>query len=164
MLGPITCERVGNSSTYKTKWLCQCKCSTEPKWVIKENLTRGLSTGCFGCYGTRNSSQDNGNWKGYGEISGEVIHRIRTGAVSRAIEVDVNLEDLNALWLSQGRRCALTGLRLALLETASLDRIDSGRGYVNGNVQWVHKHVNKMKNDLPESVFIEMCKAVAKHK
>ena len=48
--------------------------------------------------------------------------------------------------------------------TASIDRIDSSAGYVAGNIQFVHKHINKMKNNLDEQCFIEMCKLVAFHK
>jgi hypothetical protein len=47
--------------------------------------------------------------------------------------------------------------------TASLDRIDSSKGYVEGNVQWVHKRINIMKNDLSDSEFIEWCRVVSKN-
>lgn len=45
--------------------------------------------------------------------------------------------------------------------TASLDRIDSGQGYTNSNIQWVHSMVNMCKNKYPQDKFIEMCRAVA---
>jgi hypothetical protein len=72
---------------------------------------------------------------------------------------------------SQGKRCKLTGWQLAMFptstsinsQTASLDRIDSTKGYVPGNIQWVHKHINMMKQHFPEEAFVEMCKAVALH-
>lgn len=47
--------------------------------------------------------------------------------------------------------------------TASLDRIDSNRGYTQDNVQWVHKDVNKMKMDLNQQIFVELCRAIAAH-
>jgi hypothetical protein len=31
-----------------------------------------------------------------------------------------------------------------------MDRIDSNKGYVEGNVQWVYKYVNLMKRDFPQ--------------
>lgn len=34
-------------------------------------------------------------------------------------------------------------------------------GNVEGNVQWVHKTINKMKMDLPQDDFIKFCKLVA---
>jgi hypothetical protein len=43
------------------------------------------------------------------------------------------------------------------------DRIDSSKGYVVGNIQWVHKHINKMKNKYPQDHFIEMCRLVAEN-
>ena len=47
--------------------------------------------------------------------------------------------------------------------TASLDRIDSSLGYTIGNVQWVHKHVNVMKNIYPQNMFLFICCEVAKN-
>ena len=46
--------------------------------------------------------------------------------------------------------------------TASLDRIDSSLGYVKNNVQWVHKDINKMKQELNENYFKNLCKIIAK--
>jgi hypothetical protein len=68
----------------------------------------------------------------------------------------------------QGGLCALTGEPLTFKnlnkgtdQTASLDRIDSSLGYVEGNVQWVHKDVNLMKNVLSQARFIELCSLVS---
>lgn len=44
--------------------------------------------------------------------------------------------------------------------TASLDRIVSTKGYVEGNVQWVCKMVNIMKNVYDQEDFINMCKKI----
>lgn len=46
--------------------------------------------------------------------------------------------------------------------TASLDRIDSTKGYTLDNIQWVHKHINVMKMDLDQEYFIKLCKLVTK--
>ncbi len=46
--------------------------------------------------------------------------------------------------------------------TASLDRIDSRGHYEVGNVQWIHKDLNIMKNSYDANYFIDMCKSVAK--
>lgn len=82
------------------------------------------------------------------------------------------------MFLKQNRRCAISGLELTFdylgnradwkhsetcKITASLDRIDSSKGYVEGNVQWVHKRINIMKNDVPQSEFIEWCRTVARN-
>lgn len=163
VLGPIQCLKGASRTKYRTNWLCQCKCGSKPKWVLKQNLVLGRSKGCYECYGIRNSGKDNGNWKGCGEISGEAFNKVRNGAKSRGIDLNVSQDELNELWLNQGRKCALTGMLLVMGETASLDRINSDLGYYPGNVQWVHKTVNIMKNDYPQKLFIEMCRLVTKH-
>ena len=45
--------------------------------------------------------------------------------------------------------------------TASIDRIDSDKGYYIGNIHWVHKAINKIKWDYTEPYFIELCEAVS---
>lgn len=48
-------------------------------------------------------------------------------------------------------------------QTASLDRIDSSKGYVLGNIQWVHKDINKMKLDYDQDYFIDICRRIAEY-
>ena len=42
-------------------------------------------------------------------------------------------------------------------KTATLDRIDSTLGYIKTNVQWVHRDINKLKSNFPESYLIKLC-------
>ena len=44
-----------------------------------------------------------------------------------------------------------------------MDRIDSTKGYVEGNLQWVHKVVNKIKWDLDQEVFLSWCQRISHH-
>ena len=44
--------------------------------------------------------------------------------------------------------------------TASLDRIDSSKGYTIDNIQWLHKDINKMKWDFSQEKFLELCKKI----
>jgi hypothetical protein len=70
----------------------------------------------------------------------------------------------------QNKKCALSGLELkfpefgekATKQTASLDRINSDLGYVKSNIQWLHKDVNKIKWELSQIRFIELCKLITK--
>jgi hypothetical protein len=75
--------------------------------------------------------------------------------------VTITCEDLYGKWVEQEGRCRYTGWRLKLMDDASVDRIDSTHGYVLGNIQWVHKDVNKAKMALREDDFISLCCAVA---
>jgi archaellum component FlaC len=47
--------------------------------------------------------------------------------------------------------------------TASLDRVDSAKGYIKGNVQWVHKDINMMKQQYSQEYFIQMCRLTTEH-
>ena len=45
----------------------------------------------------------------------------------------------------------------------SLDRIDSSKDYVLGNIQLVLKEVNYMKQSLSQEDFINICKKISNH-
>jgi hypothetical protein len=107
-------------------------------------------------------------WKGYGEISGDFYRSISDGAASRGFDFLVSIENLWSLFLKQNKKCALSGQFLILSKgrrhevgTASLDRIDSSKGYYIENIQWVHKDVNIMKGDFSQEYFIKLCHAIA---
>jgi hypothetical protein len=86
----------------------------------------------------------------------------------RDIPVEMTIDDAWALYQQQEGLCALSGVPIDFGQgtfrdsevTASLDRIDSSKGYSVKNVQWVHKRVNLMKLDMPQEEFFEWCKAV----
>lgn len=114
------------------------------------------------------------NWKGYKGISGDYWRGIQQAGVAKGLGFDLTLEFLWDLFEKQKGTCALSGLPLILecslgdlnkngyqRKTASLDRIDSSRGYLQENVQWVHKDINQMKSNRTDEEFIELCKAVA---
>lgn len=48
-------------------------------------------------------------------------------------------------------------------QTASVDRIDSTKGYTPDNVQWVDKRINFMKQHFSQVEFVELCCLVSKH-
>lgn len=115
------------------------------------------------------SNNQNGLWKGYGEISGSFFNDIKTSAKRRNIEFDITIEFLWDVFLKQGRTCALSGKELIFGSnkkeetSASVDRIDSSKGYTEDNVQWVDKTVNVMKWSLSQEDFIEICKQIAEN-
>lgn len=160
-------RRTANSVTRQPRFLCRCKCGKR-RIVFGDHLVKGRSKSC-GCSPATGSAHV--QWSGYGDISGDYWHQIRRCA-SRAkgrsynIEFCLTIKYAWRLFLRQKRRCNLTGVPLQILavgRTASLDRIDSKRGYVPGNVQWVHKDVNMMKGKFLQTRFIEVCRQVTKH-
>lgn len=73
-------------------------------------------------------------------------------------ETDVDLEYLKNLWEEQKGICPYTKIKMILprttkesnlksLKKASLDRIDSSKGYIKGNVEFVCMVINLAKNN-----------------
>ena len=89
-------------------------------------------------------------------------------AKRRKKDFNLTIEFLQELWDRQGGRCAISGLPIEHInkkvyqgQTASLDRIDSSKGYTEDNVQWVHKTINFMKLEMTTKEFVSMCKIVS---
>lgn len=107
---------------------------------------------------------------GQGDISSQYWNKIKQGAVKRGLEFNITGEYIWNLFLYQGKKCAITGVDLTLssggskdrrrYQTASLDRIDSSRGYTEENVQWVHKYINRMKGASHDSELYEWAKLI----
>lgn len=153
-----------------TMWKTRCDCGNEGR-AGGQNLRTGKIRSC-GCSRWRKGS-DHHQWGGYGKISGAkwrlIQNRSRYRKSRQTQSFDITIEYAWELYERQRGRCALTGLPIGFgekqsdPETASLDRIDSKLGYVVGNVQWVHKDINRMKNAFDQDYFIAMCRAVSAH-
>jgi hypothetical protein len=137
--------------------LCLCDCGNTVR-TRTEPLRKNKVNSC-GC-------QPGANWQGVGELSKTYFGRLQQNARRRNIEFDITMAELWESLVHQEHRCALTGLPIRLHVhtanpcTASVDRIDSTRGYTTDNIQWVHKDVNMMKRDLSQGRFIELCRAI----
>ena len=115
-------------------------------------------------------AEKNPRWSGHQMISKTYWNIIETGAASRDLEFEIDIEEMWEIYEKQGRMCAISGVDIILSkkarpekgeQTASIDRIDSSKGYTLDNVQWVHKAVNRMKMDMTESEFITWCKIIS---
>jgi len=113
---------------------------------------------------------------GVGLICGTLTTYLRRKARERNLIWDLSEEYLWNLFLKQGGKCVLSGCDIILttkinkhgnidrtILTASLDRIDSNLGYIEGNVQWLHKTINIMKQSLSDSEFIQWCYLIVNH-
>ena len=82
----------------------------------------------------------------------------------------VTIEEVWELFESQICRCALTGLPILFkgikldATLTSLDRMDSSKEYVAGNLQWTHKKLNSMKWAYGTNDFGSFCKLVVEKK
>ena len=91
----------------------------------------------------------------------------------RNLEFDIDIDYVMQLLGQQKGKCALTGWDLEFTRGgdwdgknprgATMDRINSRRGYVRGNIQLVCGMPNVIKSHLDRDAFVELCKAVAKN-
>lgn len=157
---------------WRVRWRCLCDCGTR---VIRghDYLKNTPSPSCGCTHRKQWKAEQCPRWKGCGELSGAYFSRTIKSAKRRGIEFRLSINQLWQLFVAQEGKCALTGLPLRFgryedripeyRQTASLDRIDSEKGYIQGNVWWVHKDVNLMKNELTLERFVEVCRLVTEH-
>jgi hypothetical protein len=90
----------------------------------------------------------------------------------RNYEYDVDLEYLKKVWDSCNV-CVYSGVKLTLpthiqnnnpLVTASIDRIDSTKGYVKGNIQYISITANHAKNSMSHEQMLEFCELIMENK
>ena len=166
-------EVIGDS--YKegncTWHLCKCICGLERpvrKWFLNNNKTNGC--GCSNIK-TRFKAQSVGN------LSKSYYTSFKASRISKgkSFDDDVDMEYLWDLYNNQGGKCAISGMNISLnprwsaqnkgsytavIQTASIDRIENSKGYTRGNVQWVHKDVNYMRGSFSVQDFLSICKHV----
>lgn len=87
-------------------------------------------------------------------------------AKRRSKEVNITLQDLKSQWERQAGECPyfrvflhhpLTNGENDVIFTASLDRIDSRRGYVKGNIQFVSMAANYAKHKMSHQEMLRLC-------
>lgn len=158
------------SGRRRAKVKVKCKCGTE-HLLRPDSLNQNLQ-GCYDCTRAK-PGKDNPSWKGIGNLCSLEYSRLKRQAKQRGIKFSITKEYIWKLFQEQNEKCALSTVEIELVpnyyvkrgkkQTASLDRIDSKLGYIKGNVQWVHKDINVMKNGYDSNYFIKMCKAVAEN-
>lgn len=162
--GKLLVVKAVESKIKPLKWECLCDCG-KTKIIVGRSLKSGASASC-GCL--KSAYLKKTLWTGYEEISGSYFGSLKWGAKRRNLDFQIDLKYIWEIFVKQNRKCALSGDDIFFVQaavdehkgTASLDRINNDIGYVKGNVQWVHKDLNFMKQDLSENYFIELCKKV----
>jgi hypothetical protein len=157
-----------NKKTRRKYWMCECICGAK-KEILGILLRSGNTKSCGKCcklekklvekYGVENS------------IPYTYFNKLVRNAVRRNLKFDISIEYANEILYKQNFKCKLSGLDIllnrkdcALKNSASIDRIDNKQGYTIGNIQWVHKDINCMKNIFDQNQFIEYCNLVSNHK
>jgi hypothetical protein len=148
-------EKIGKNHSQHILWRCKCECGKNTI-VSSSNIRRTKSCGC-------SKHKKPPNWSGYERLNGSYVSALKYGAKKRKINYDSNIDAkyLYDMYLRQDGKCAITGMPIDLTTDASVDRIDSMKGYTKDNIWWVKKEINLMKNNLSLEEFILLCKMVA---
>lgn len=169
----LVLSKDNDAKKYKkySRWICKCRCGTIRSIDTKELKNKRKNGSCKRCVEYDGLKMDkNGSWTGYKNISGTYYGWIISNAKKRNLEVTVTIEYIGELIELQKYKCALSGIEIKFkdvidkTQTASLDRIDSSKGYTPGNVQWVHKDINKIKGRLSDEKLIMWCKLIKDYK
>jgi hypothetical protein len=141
------------------------KCNEEQSYLRKNYAEESskLEKLCKKCSNNNPLNNQHAGWY-KGVLRKSFVHKYKSGAETRGIKWDVSFDYLADLLIEQDFCCALTSEPLCAMEVnnnASLDRIDSGAGYIEGNLQWVTSQVNMMKQHYSQEEFIKVCCSVA---
>lgn len=144
----------------------ECLCDCGEITHISQNQWGKIKT--CGRAAIHYTGENNWSYKGYNQISQDYWSQVKYNAGKRKFEFNITIEYAWKIFESQRGLCALSGIEISHTKdsftkkrTASLDRIDSSKGYIETNIQWVHKDINILKNDLNVNDFREWCYKVA---
>lgn len=155
--GPKTDER------REIKWECQCDCGNI-RWIGGNELKNpNKHIQCQECSLKESKEKillKNGKT---GELALTRFNKIKRNAEVRNIPFDVSIQFLGNLFEKQNHICAITGDVISSIDEASLDRIDSSKGYTEDNVQWVTIQANLSKHTMTMEELKLFCKKVLNH-
>lgn len=156
----IAGPRIHNSTQ---QWLAQCECGNT-RWFQPNELLN--ETRCFKCRSCMTSTRIStfvSNKGAVGELTIGKYNKLKKSAEKRNIPFTVTIGFLWNLYLKQNGVCAITGDKIESVKKASLDRIDSNKGYEEHNVQWVTYQANVSKHIMNMNQLYEFCKKVLNH-
>lgn len=171
-----------NKRKYKLG-ICKCQnCGVEfekPLTEIRRNEKLGrpnfCSRTCVGKHNVKNfgDKKSNYNISKHSNNRGDSYTKFKyhyRSIKKRFKEVDITINDLEEIWNKQNGICEFSGVKLELssyskieknpIYSASLDRIDSSKGYVRNNIRWVSRSINYMKNTMSDDMVWELCKHI----
>ena len=111
--------------------------------------------------------KDNNNSKTIYELLDKRYLGLKERAKRHGLLVNITKQYLYNLWDKQKGLCALSNVPMTFINNCgriptnvSIDRIDSNKGYIAGNIQLVCMAVNQMKNDLDMQTLLMFCNKI----
>lgn len=168
---------IGEYKNTSTKTVVECPLCKKHFETIIISITSGNCRSC-GCLKSKVCSEK--QYSGGKYITGTEFKSIRLGAKRRRnLEFNITIKDIEDVYEKQNHRCKFTneilvfdtterngdqskiGAARVIRGTASVDRINSKKGYTPDNIQIIHKDINIAKQDKLDEDFIEMCCKIA---
>lgn len=156
---------------------CGCE-ATKPESEYKRNLRLGrhnfCSRKCSVLYANKHNLNHSSDWRNSEEGKRHIasysgnrrtdhtpFNYTLRNARKRYKDFNLTAEYLKDVWDNQQGKCPYTGISLILptfkhnkdipiASRASLDRIDSTKGYIIGNVQFISTPINYLKNTMTD--------------
>lgn len=110
----IALEYIKNDKFGKALWLFRCDCGKE-KVLNASAVKAGLTVSC-GCY------RHDKNSTGFELISGAFWHKLEKSANSRSIPMTITIQGAWEKFISQNRKCALSGVDISLSTNHNFSR------------------------------------------
>lgn len=144
-------------------WLVECIHCKNQFELQSNRIKSQKSCGCL-------NGKHHGSWKGYKDIPLSYYNYVKSSAKKREKKFNITIEYMWEVYIKQDKKCPYTKEKLYFPKppinknkrncNISLDRIDSSKGYIKGNIQWVTKDINFMKYTLNEERFLDLCRKV----
>lgn len=160
----------GNKKNEDRRWLGEFICDCGNKRFLRiDNVTSGNYKSC-GCQGTSTGYKQKQKAAGADYPFHVICNKHKCRCKKRKIEFTITPQDVKDCWIKQDGKCVYSKRPLALpanflkifdSDIPSIDRIDSSKGYVPGNIQLTTKTINFMKQTMSHDEFIAECKLVA---
>lgn len=152
-----------SAGNMRSKWICKCRCGVEKSHFQSSINSKSGSKKCKACANNLLAT-----FQSVGDLTSTTWSRVANNAKERNHSLLITIDYAWELFQKQKGKCAISGKILTFpkkqcertLCNASLDRINSKYGYIEGNVQWVDKDVNIMKSVFSMDYFVETCKLI----
>jgi hypothetical protein len=151
------------------RWYKNCPSCNKPQSYLRKNYAEEslrLGKECKACSNKHVENCHRGWHRG---VRISWFNKFKLGAELRGLDWTLTIDDVADVYDKQNGLCALTDESIVFPEVghpqnaiASIDRIDSAKGYVKENIQLVTKQVNMMKQAYSQELFIQTCMKVAK--
>jgi hypothetical protein len=145
-----SCNRYKLINNVQYKWCHSCGDYRHPNLFYHvTTLRNGFSVYCKTCAGNSERVKNSNRNRTLIGWMGLSLNKIKTRCAKKNRAFNIDVKYMTKVWNQQRGKCYYSNISMvfgiASLRSASIDRIDSSRGYVRGNVVWASQAMNYLK-------------------